>query len=141
MAITVVGVDVKRRMWIGYLMAMAGILPGNTLSIPGTPRTNNFGRDILTELSAETGKLVVGINTKRFINILETYFIVGSQKGIWMVYRGRFAMCKKKPDTGNEEIFAQWDIEYTWADKLLQPFILVVSCLADRWNDLRYRCQ
>ena len=58
-----------------------------------------------------------------------------------MVYRGRFAMRKKKPDTGNEEILAQWNIEYTWVDKLLHPFILVASCLADRWNDLRYRCQ
>ena len=60
-------------------MRKNGILPENMLSIQGTPTINNFGRDILTGLSAETEKLIAGINTKRFINILETYFIVGSQ--------------------------------------------------------------
>ena len=33
------------------------------------------------------------------------------------------------------------DVEYTWIDKLLHPFVLVASCLADHWNNLRYRCQ
>ena len=49
-------------------------------------------------------------------------------------------MRNRKPNT-REDILAQFDIEYTWTDKLLHPFVLVASCLADRWNDLRYRCQ
>ena len=33
------------------------------------------------------------------------------------------------------------DIEESRVDKLIRPFILLGSCLADGWNDLRYRCQ
>ena len=58
-----------------------------------------------------------------------------------MVYRGMFSMCKKKLDTGNEEILAQWNIEYTWVDKLLHPFIWIWVRIEEKWYDLRYRCQ
>ena len=49
-------------------------------------------------------------------------------------------MSKRKIEK-NSEVSDLLNIEYTWVDKLLHPFILVASCLADRWNDLRYRCQ
>ena len=50
-------------------------------------------------------------------------------------------MRKKKPDTGNEEILAQWNIEYTWVDKLLHPFIWCWVRIEERLNNLCYRCQ
>ena len=49
-------------------------------------------------------------------------------------------MSKRKIEK-NSEVSDLLNIEYTWVDKLLHPFILVASCLADRWNDFRYRCQ
>ena len=50
-------------------------------------------------------------------------------------------MYKKKSDTGNEEIFAQWNIEYTWVDKLLHPFIWIWVRIEEKWKNLRYRSQ
>ena len=49
-------------------------------------------------------------------------------------------MSKRKIEK-NSEVADLLNIEYTWVDKLPHPFILVASCLADRWNDFRYRCQ
>ena len=49
-------------------------------------------------------------------------------------------MSKRKIEK-NSEVADLLNIEYTWVDKLLHPFIFAASCLADRWNDFRYRCQ
>ena len=50
-------------------------------------------------------------------------------------------MRKRKPNTRKEEILAQYDIEYTWADKLLHPFIWCWVRVEEMLNNLRYRCQ
>ena len=40
-----------------------------------------------------------------------------------------------------DDVMKCFDVEDTWVDKLLHPFLWLWSCLADSWNDLRYRCQ
>ena len=39
------------------------------------------------------------------------------------------------------EFMERWDIEFTWLDKLLHPFLWVWVRIEERWNNLRYRCQ
>ncbi len=39
------------------------------------------------------------------------------------------------------DVMKYLNIEETWVDKLLRPFVLVWSCIMDGWNDFRYRCQ
>lgn len=39
------------------------------------------------------------------------------------------------------EFMELWDIEYTWVDQLLHPFIWVWVRIEDMWNNLRDCCQ
>lgn len=39
------------------------------------------------------------------------------------------------------DVMEQWDIKYTWVDKLLHPFLWLWVRIEERWNNLRYRCQ
>ena len=49
-------------------------------------------------------------------------------------------MRNRKPNT-REDILAHFDIEYTWVDKLLYPFVWCWVRVDEMWNNLRYRCQ
>ena len=49
-------------------------------------------------------------------------------------------MRNRKPNT-REDILAQVDIEYTWVDKLLHPFVWCWVRIEEMLNNLRYRCQ
>ena len=52
-------------------------------------------------------------------------------------------MRKRNSRTNDEvnEFMERWDIEYTWLDKLLHPFIWVWMRVEDAWRNFRYRCQ
>ena len=47
-------------------------------------------------------------------------------------------LASEKKDTA--EFMERWDIEYTWVDKLLHPFIWVWVRVEDAWRNFRYRC-
>lgn len=52
-------------------------------------------------------------------------------------------MRKRNSRTNDEvnEFMERWDMEYTWLDKLLHPFIWVWMRVEDAWRNFRYRCQ
>ena len=39
------------------------------------------------------------------------------------------------------DVMKYFDIEETWVEKLLHPFLWLWVRVKDRWDDLRYRCQ
>ena len=49
-------------------------------------------------------------------------------------------MRNRKPNT-REDILAHFDIEYTWVDKLLYPFVWCWVRIEEKWKNLRYRSQ
>ena len=49
-------------------------------------------------------------------------------------------MRNRKPNT-REDILAHFDIEYTWVDKLLYPFVGCCVRIEEKWKNLRYRSQ
>jgi hypothetical protein len=51
---------------------------------------------------------------------------------------------RKRNNRATEEMtdfMEQWDIEYTWIDKLLHPFIWIWVRIEDAWRNFCYRCQ
>ena len=51
---------------------------------------------------------------------------------------------RKRNNCANEEIaelMERWDIEYTWVDKLLHPFLWLWGYIQEKGNNLRYHCQ
>ena len=52
-------------------------------------------------------------------------------------------MYKRNNRTPEEmaDFMEQWDIEYTWIDKLLHPFVWIWMRIEDAWRNFRYRRQ